>query len=207
MFHIDDVSDSCKCVALDMVAWWLLDLWFDLLFPILFRERHLSRRPNTRVTFSDSFSGFPSRQGSSAPSTPAHDFIAIISYLKWLVSRVPKSFLPQFRILQHWVQDKMDHVSYGRPRSWYRSIYRSMHRSIYRSLLGRYSTDTRPMLDRYSTDTRPILDRYSTNARPRLGWNVAWVSTDASTASRSISIRLIVDVSTDSVGDLSVECR
>ena len=89
-----------------------------------------------------------------------------------------------------------DHVSYGGPRSWYRSIYRSMHRSIYRSLLGRYSTDTRPMLDRYST-----------NARPRLGWNVAWVSTDASTASRSISFRLIVDVSTDSVGDLSVECR
>ena len=76
---------------------------------------------------------------------------------------------------------------------------RDIGRSIGRCI-GRY-------IGRYSVDTRPMLDRCSTDARPMLGWNVAWVSTDASTATRSISFRLIVDVLADSVGDLSVECR
>ena len=40
-----------------------------------------------------------------------------------------------------------------------------------------------------------------------VGWNVCWLSTDASTATQSISFRLIVDVSANSVGDLSVKCR
>ena len=77
-----------------------------------------------------------------------------------------------------------DHVSYAGSRSMYRSIYWSL-------------------VDRYSTDTRPMLDRCSTDARVKCR-----LSIDRCNDRYSVDIfRLIVDISVDSVGDLSVECR
>ena len=96
--HVDNIRDSSERITSDRVAWWPFD---HIFFPILsFRDRE-DRRPDPRGTLSACFSGFPSRESSSASSTTSHDLTTLFPCWNWVVSWRFLLFSLQFIILIH----------------------------------------------------------------------------------------------------------
>lgn len=81
--HVDNIRNSSERITSDRVAWWPFD---HIFFPILsFRDRE-DRRPDPRGTLSACFSGFPSRESSSASSTTSHDLTTLFPCWNRVVS-------------------------------------------------------------------------------------------------------------------------